>query len=121
VELRNRLNTITGLRLPATLVFDYPTPTALAAFLHQELASEGAAGGDAGDVPVSVGLDRLEAGLSAMTLEEIGRTDVIDRLRNLLAKYGDAQEGTESAGLAEKLESATDGDLFRMVDDLGIS
>ncbi|MGW0886211.1 SDR family NAD(P)-dependent oxidoreductase, partial [Streptomyces sp. NPDC002671] len=121
VELRNRLNAVTGLRLPATLVFDYPTPTALAAFLHQEVAPQGAPGGGTGDVPVSVGLDRLEAGLSAMSLEEIGRTDVIERLRSLLAKYGDAQEGTEGADLAEQLESATDGDLFRMVDDLGIS
>ncbi|WP_399217819.1 SDR family NAD(P)-dependent oxidoreductase [Streptomyces sp. SAJ15] len=121
VELRNRLNAVTGMRLPATLVFDYPTPTALAAFLHQELAPQGALGGDTDDVPVSVGLDRLEAGLSAMTLEEIGRTDVVERLRNLLSKYGDTQEGTEGADLVDKLESATDGDLFKMVDDLGIS
>ncbi|MGW4774999.1 SDR family NAD(P)-dependent oxidoreductase, partial [Nocardia sp. NPDC004278] len=36
IEFRNALKSVTGLRLPATLVFDYPSPEALAKYLADE-------------------------------------------------------------------------------------
>ncbi|MEU4774945.1 type I polyketide synthase, partial [Micromonospora sp. NPDC023644] len=55
VELRNRLATATSLRLPVTLVFDYPSPTALARHLHEELGGEAAVAAET--APVTLGDD----------------------------------------------------------------
>ncbi|WP_435874606.1 type I polyketide synthase, partial [Nocardia vinacea] len=59
VELRNRLKTVTGLSLSTTVVFDYPTPQALAAYLADEFTGLGqdievTASRAVGDEPIAI-------------------------------------------------------------------
>jgi pimaricinolide synthase PimS1 len=51
VELRNELAAAAGLRLPATLVFEFPTPIALARHLLEKLTTSPAGAAPAGDRP----------------------------------------------------------------------
>ncbi|WP_030941052.1 beta-ketoacyl synthase N-terminal-like domain-containing protein, partial [Streptomyces sp. NRRL F-3307] len=65
VELRNRLNTATGLPLPSTLVFDHPSPEALATHLRTELVGAGT-GPEAGTRPAAGSYDGEPIAIVAM-------------------------------------------------------
>nr|BAW35636.1 modular polyketide synthase [Streptomyces blastmyceticus] len=112
VELRNRLGAATGLRLPATLIFDYPTPGALADHLRAALPQ-----GDGG--PSVFGeLDRLEAALADATDDSVTRSRITMRLQALMAKWNDALDMTTDGDSGDHdLESATDDELFDLLDD----
>ncbi|WTT98427.1 acyl carrier protein [Streptomyces sp. NBC_00076] len=127
VELRNRMNSLSGMRLPATLIFDYPSPAALADYLDENLPRGGgeseagvvtAAGPRPGGVVAE--LDGLEAALAAGALGDDHRTAVRGRLRALLLRL-DGEGELAAASIAVKLEEADDDDMFDFIDnELGV-
>jgi acyl transferase domain-containing protein/acyl carrier protein len=113
VDLRNRLSAELGLSLPATLIFDYPTPAALAEQLHAELLP--ATGTDA----VLAEIDRLASTLSEVTWDERTREAADGRLRALVAKWDGR---TAEPAVADELSGASDDELIDFIGkELGIS
>ncbi|WP_157419425.1 type I polyketide synthase, partial [Actinomadura formosensis] len=116
VELRNRLREATGLKLPATLVFDHPNPQALARHLRDELAADEGSPAD----PVLTGLAGLETAIATAASDEAARDRITVRLRELLAAAEAAGRDPDATDTTDDdLDTATDEELFALVDRFG--
>ncbi|MEU6721831.1 SDR family NAD(P)-dependent oxidoreductase [Nonomuraea sp. NPDC046802] len=114
VELRNELQTTTGVRLPATLVFDYPSPQVLIEYLCDQMFK---------DLPaapsVLAEIDRLDETIARGEINESELPMILQRLQDLAARL--QRSRGSMAPQAEDLETATDDELFELIDkDFGV-
>jgi acyl carrier protein len=117
VEVRNALGKRAGAILPATLVFNYPTPAAITDYLLEKvLKLEAFATNNA-----LKDLERLEAFVATEQLTEKLRstllariTPLVSRLTGLTANQSGIGETVES--ISERLDAANDDELFALLD-----
>ena len=114
VELRNRLDTATGLRLPATVVFDYPSPQALGDFIGQELG--GVPEADSTVLPAFSGLEKIESSVERLLADEAARLRVTARLKEVLAALNPAYT-EEAEAAADTIQAASDDAIFDFIDN----
>ncbi|MCG0287847.1 type I polyketide synthase [Streptomyces sp. PSAA01] len=112
IELRDRLLARTGLRLPATFAFDFPTPLTLSNHLTTRL------GADTTQDPVLAEVARLEELVAARPPEGAKDSGAAARLRALAAKLStDAPGSAGCTDIEATLEAASVDDVLAFIDD----
>jgi len=111
LELRNRLGAVTGIPLPSTLVFDYPTTAELATYLREEIGE----GSGAAQAPLLTELDRLESSITGLPEDSELLTSVTARLQELLSRLTGAPDASGAGAVAGRLESATADEVMDFI------
>ncbi|SCG79469.1 type I polyketide synthase, partial [Micromonospora humi] len=109
VELRNRLKVATGAELPASLVFDHPSPVAVATLLHDLLigAPESAV------EPFLAQLDHLEA--AGADLDGVARARIAMRLNAFLSRWNTGRPVETVETTPDELMAASDDELIDFI------
>nr|WP_241266183.1 type I polyketide synthase [Streptomyces boncukensis] len=111
VEFRNALETATGLRLPATLIFDYPTPQVLAEHLVAGLVPEDAAEAEGASGSAEEQVRRL---LTAIPFARLRDAGLMDGLLELAGVSGAETGLDEPADEAESIDAMDTESLISM-------